>query len=108
MANEVKMDVKHSIQALYMKGWSRRRIARELNIHRKTVKRYVDQIPDTPEVDSKCTIPTAGNSTESESPGDPKCTISTAGKIRTFAPSKPGRASSCEPFRTVIKRPYTE
>ena len=104
MANEVKMDVKHSIQALYMKGWSRRKIARELHLHRRTVTRYVDQIAVTPVVGSKCTISTAGNSTEPESFSDPKCTISTAGKIRTFAPSKPGRASSCEPFRAAIER----
>jgi hypothetical protein len=40
MANRLKMAMVHSIQTLLQRGWSRRRIARELGIDRETVGRY--------------------------------------------------------------------
>ena len=52
MANIVKMEVQESIKALKRKGWSDHRIARELGVNRRTVKRYG--------ADSKCTNPQAG------------------------------------------------
>ena len=42
MANQLKMAEKQAILALHERGWSRRRIARELGVHRETVGRYVD------------------------------------------------------------------
>jgi transposase len=42
MANLLKMALVDSIVTLHGHGWSRRRIARELGIHRETVGRYVD------------------------------------------------------------------
>lgn len=41
MANQIKMAVRDSIYALYDKGWSRRRIARELDLDRETVSRHL-------------------------------------------------------------------
>lgn len=41
MANQLKMATVHSIQTLWQRGWSRRRIARTLGIHRETVGRYI-------------------------------------------------------------------
>ncbi len=41
MANRLKMATVHSIQELRQRGWSQRRIARTLGIHRDTVARYV-------------------------------------------------------------------
>lgn len=41
MANRLKLAKVHSIQVLHARGWSQRRIARELGIHRETVARYV-------------------------------------------------------------------
>ena len=41
MANGIKMAVRDSILTLYDKGWSQRRIAREPQIDRETVGRYV-------------------------------------------------------------------
>ena len=40
MANGLKMAVKHAVIGLLERGWSHRRIARELGIHRETVARY--------------------------------------------------------------------
>lgn len=39
--NELKVSLQQAILALHGRGWSRRRIARELHIHRDTVGRYV-------------------------------------------------------------------
>ena len=41
MANQLKMAVGHSILTLHKRGWSYRRIGRELGIHRDTARRYV-------------------------------------------------------------------
>ena len=40
MANGLKMAVKHAMTELLERGWSHRRIARELGVHRETVARY--------------------------------------------------------------------
>ena len=41
MVNEVKMGVRDAILGLFGQGWSRRRIARELGVHRRTVARHI-------------------------------------------------------------------
>ena len=57
MANLLKVNEQAAIKTLAAQGWGIRRIARELNLHRKTVKRYLLE----EKVDSKCTaISTAG------------------------------------------------
>ncbi len=43
MANQLKVAKVLSIQALHERGWSQRRIARELGIHRETVARYLQE-----------------------------------------------------------------
>jgi len=40
MAIKLKVETPNAIQALKTKGWSQRRIARELGIDRETVARY--------------------------------------------------------------------
>lgn len=52
MSNITKVEIQQSILTLNSKGWSDRRIARELGVHRGTVKRYV--------LASKCTNPQTG------------------------------------------------
>jgi transposase len=44
MANQLKVAKLLSIQALHAQGWSRRRIARELGIHRETVARHLQEL----------------------------------------------------------------
>lgn len=44
MANELKMDTKQAIIGLVDQGWSQRRIAKELGVHRRTVARLVKSI----------------------------------------------------------------
>ena len=55
MSNVLKVSHQEAIRSLHQKGWSQRRIARELGINRRTVRRYV-------EGESKCTsISTPGS-----------------------------------------------
>jgi len=55
MANHIKVAMVSSILTLHRQGWSNRRIARELNVHRDTVARYIRQaeseLPKEPLVD---------------------------------------------------------
>jgi len=104
MANEIKMDVKHSIEALYRKGWTQRRIARELGLHRKTVARQVLRIESEARGDPKCTTVTPGNVEADAQNGDSKCTKVTPGKPGDCGPNLPGKHSQCAPFRAEIER----
>jgi transposase len=84
MANILTVHEQQAISSLAAQGWSIRRIARELKLHRKTVRQYLPQR----KVDSKCTtLSTAGS--------PPKCTISTAGKM--------GRKSLCHSLANLIE-----
>lgn len=51
MSNRIKMEQEQAIAGLKAQGWSDRRIAKELGLNRRTVKRYND---------SKCTISQTG------------------------------------------------
>jgi len=76
MAHRLKMAKIHAIEALLRLGWSHRRIARELGVHRETVSRY-DRLRG-----SKPAISTPGSDPHTE------C----------------GRKSHCEAFRDLIEQ----
>ena len=57
MSNYLKVEAQEAIKHLLTTGRSQRWIARELGVHRLTVKRYADEL------------------------SDPKCTISRTGKV---------------------------
>jgi transposase len=88
--NRLKMDIQLAISTLSERGWSQRRIARELGIDRETVARYRKLARQAQE--PKPAISPAGSETISET----KPAISPAG-------SKPGRLSHCEPFKAFIE-----
>lgn len=81
MVNQLKMALQKAIEALAEKGWSQRRIARELGIHRETVGRYVQAHREA------STQGDAGRTV-------PKPAISITGSA--------GRKSLCEPLRETI------
>ena len=85
--NQLDVSMQQSIPALAAKGWSARKIARELRIDRETVRRYLRS------EDSKPAIPPAGSAEELEA----KPAIVPAG-------SKTGRISQCTPLAEVIKQ----
>jgi transposase len=103
MSNQIKMATRTSIIGLYERGWSRRRIARELGLDRETVTRYIrlhvavaakPAIPpagidghDNP----KPAIPPAGT----DGPVESKPAISPAGIV--------GRPSLCRPYHEFVR-----
>jgi hypothetical protein len=48
MSNHLKVAIIDTISSLYRKGWSQRRIARELEIDRETVARYIRHVQAAP------------------------------------------------------------
>jgi transposase len=87
MANRLKMAIIHAIRGLLEQGWSYRRIARALGVHRETVARY-DKLRR--EGESKPAISTPGS-------GEAR-----AGETLAACRSS-GRDSFCEPYRDLIK-----
>jgi transposase len=88
MANEIKMDLQTTIRNLFSRGWTLRRIARELRLHRNTVRRYAG-VADTPVGGAPPALAISGAPPA-------KCTISTAGK------TAPGRPASCAQHAAAI------
>jgi transposase len=87
--NQLNVSLQHSIATLAANGWSARKIARELGVHRETVGRYLRP----PEPVSKPAILPTG----SEEGSNPKPAIVPAG-------SKAGRTSQCAPLAEVIEQ----
>src|SRR5882724_4196487 len=84
MANILSVQQQQAILTLAAQGWSIRRIARELKIHRHTIRQY---LPDDQAASNCTTLSTTGS--------PPKCTISTAGKT--------GRKSLCDSLAKLIE-----
>jgi len=84
MSNTLKVSMIETIRELAKKGWSQRRIAEELGIHRKTVRNYLGG-------DSKCTIVPAGDLDAKDS----RCPIVPTGSV--------GRKSQCSIHDEYIK-----
>lgn len=101
--NRLEVSLQQAIQALHERGWSQRRIARELSVNRETVAGYVHAL--------KPAISTPG----SASVGDPNPAISTPGSGEKIEPnpaiptsgSKAGRVSLCREFLPVITAAVT-
>ena len=90
MVNEVKMGVRDAILGLSGQGWSRRRIARELGVHRRTVARYIGLA----EKESNCpTNPTPGSDRPVEAEFEGQAPA---------RPEFPGPPSKCAPLRGTI------
>ena len=92
--NQLNVSLQHSIATLAAKGWSARKIAREVGIHRETVSRYLRPA----EPDSKPAIPPTGSPEEAES----KPAIVPAGVLAHG--HKTGRTSQCAPLAAVIEQ----
>ncbi len=78
MANQLKVAKVLSIQALHAQGWSQRRIARELGIHRETVARHLG------EASKPATAPSG--------PADSKPATAPPGSVDGLELSKPVKA----------------
>ena len=120
MANHLEMAQAETILSLHKRGWSQRRIAQELGIDRETVARHLKQSKpaiaptgsDGCSAESKPAIAPIGSggcSAESKPAiaptGSDGCSTESKPAIAptgSDASVKAGRASQCEPFRTVI------
>lgn len=122
------MTTQKAIQALWERGYSERKIARELGIHRNTVKNYLPtqapaeaRVPPT-ELDSKCTTqdpnpppgsgPSESGKTEPErraergsecATEDAEANAAELSQTKPAKPAKPGPKSECEDFREIIE-----
>jgi len=108
MSNLLKVAMIETILSLRQRGWSQRRIARELGIDRQTVARYLRQ-PATP---AKPAIAPLGSPPLDDSP---KPAIAPLGSTNSpnVSDGEPvvdpqrgspaGRPSDCAPWRTVIQ-----
>jgi transposase len=112
MANVLKMAKVHSIQTLHARGWSQRRIARALGVHRETVARYVQcagsldpqNRPNPPTGSETC----GANGAAAVDPGG-AAGVGACESGRAALQNRPnlpagfsGPPSLCEPFREVI------
>lgn len=120
--NLLEVNHQQAILSLRARGWSQRRIARELGIHRETVGKYSRSAQAIPAIaaalaqtivaagaaalaEAKPAIPTLG----SDLSADPKpASISPPGCASDSTPGSPpgcaaGRRSLCEQFRPVIE-----
>lgn len=95
--NQLKLSQQQSILTLHKAGWSNRAIARELDLNRETVGKYLrSQATPTTEVPAGSEPPKPAISTPGSSPdGDSKPAISTAGSVA-------GRKSCCEIWEPQI------
>jgi len=113
MSNRIKMAIETAICELRKKGWSKRKIARELGHHRDTVRRCLNRV----EKDSNCTTLTAGNhSAETVDSCElehnlpllitgSNCTTPTAGtdsKCAKVTAGNSGPQSQCNPYKNLI------
>ena len=92
MANQLKMAMVNAIWILKERGWSQRRIARELGINRETVGKYFNLWRDGPK-------PAINAPTGSEGSKAAKAPLGSVGQDA----QKSGPESQCESFRKVIE-----
>jgi len=98
VVNQLKLSQHQSILTLHKAGWSNRAIARELELNRETVSKYLRSatVTPVPTVESelaKPAIATLGSAPEVDS----KPAISTAGSVA-------GRKSACERWEEQISK----
>jgi transposase len=106
MSNLLKVAMIETIQSLHQRGWSQRRIARELGIDRETVARYLRRHPSQ----AKPAIAPAGShdGDDASKPAIAPIGSSPAGEATQPASAvaderSVGRPSECEPWQATIQ-----
>lgn len=113
MANQLKMALVDTIQRLHQQKWSQRRIAKELQIDRETVARYLAQLeaskPATAEGALSESKPATSEGALSDCAGPASssdlnvCSQCTTTVMPSSPPALGGNdASQCAPFRDII------
>jgi len=99
MANVLKVHEQNTIQQLAAQGWSGRRIARELEVDRKTVRRYLDALSKSPTISTPGSPEVIPSNAPISTPGDPPGVQCPAAVLATEV----GRPSFCDPHRERIE-----
>jgi transposase len=110
MSNLLKVAMTEIILSLHRKGWSQRRIARELGINRETVARYLAQVRAAPKP-ANAPSGSAGLDTASKPANAPSGSTSLESEPIPPSPGPApggverghGRSSECEHWRDVIR-----
>src|SRR5262245_17247933 len=105
MSNLLKVAMIETIQSLRQRGWSNRRIARELGIDRETVARHLRQPPPPP---TPANAPIGSTQADDDSkpaiaPIGSTAAFPSAAATPTTQESVVGRPSDCAPWRAVIQ-----
>ena len=120
MSNELSMAERETIAALLRQGWSKRRIARELGLHRDTVRRYAREVSRgqaNPESVETATAKQATPIKVATGTDSKQATLSEVATGKNDGIPSGGQAesaevanaeavasrSSCEPYRAVIE-----
>jgi transposase len=102
MANRIKVAVSQTIVTLHAQGWSFRRIARTLGVHRETVSRYVRG-----QIAKPASNPAPGSEGQLEPKPASNPTPGSAEadwpKPANPSPGNSGPKSSCDPYRDEIE-----
>jgi len=109
--NQLKVHQQQTIVALHEQGWSQRRIARELGLDRKTVRRYLAAVGDS----KSPTNPRTGSETQNSAPAAPPSGLEPVPEPKS--PTDPqtgvlslggaGPDSLCEPWKEGIEAALT-
>jgi transposase len=114
MANQLKMAIIESILTLHQRGWSKRRIARELGLDRETVARHLRLAAESKPASAPADSPAPAEGSNPaiapigslEPAGESKPAIAPIGSGHSDSGSpgdrKAGRPSDCEPHRPLI------
>lgn len=97
--NELKVNQQQTIVALYEQGWSKRRIAREFGVDRKTVRRYVAALSKSP------ANPQTGSAPQNSKSPTPQTGLAAAASAKAGALELGGSGpdSLCEPWKERIE-----
>ena len=105
MSNELSMAERATIAALLKQGWSKRKIARELGLHRDTVRRHASELArQTATATAQSTSTDSKQATPVEvTTGSADSKQATPAEVTTGSVEPPSR-SKCEPYRQVIEQ----
>jgi transposase len=110
MSNLLKVAMIDIILSLHRRGWSQRRIARELEINRETVARYLKQARAAPKpanAPSGSTdleaAPKPANAPSGSINLEAALIVSPPGSVAENVERQSGRHSECEPWRDLIQ-----
>jgi transposase len=101
--NQLKVNQQHTIVSLFARGWSKRRIARELALDRATVRKYLAADAAKPPAPQTGSESAAGSKSPTPQTGSAECPEAKSPTLpHTGSGTKVGPVSLCDPWREPI------